>query len=110
MRSWALFGTTPGKWVAGLRVRTLRNEKPPLGDLLARNLRMYFSGLALGFPLVSLFTIVRSFHVLKANELVSWDTVSNTRVYDVGSSLARTWLAAVLVFVVYFVMTALGIE
>jgi hypothetical protein len=104
----AAFGNTPGKAIAGLRVRTLRNERPALGDLITRNLRLYFSGLAMGFPLITLFTLVKSYNTVKDNEIVSWDLQSNTRCYDTGGAVWRTWVTALLVFVFYAMIAALG--
>ena len=103
----AVFGNTPGKAIAGLRVRTLRNEKPALGDLMTRNLRLYFSGLAMGFPLITLFTLVKSYNTVKDNEIVSWDLQSNTRCYASGGAVWRTWVTALLVFVFYAAIAAL---
>jgi hypothetical protein len=104
----ALFGVTPGKWALGLRVRTVRNEKPAFGTLLGRNARLYMSGLAFALPLISLFTLVRSFQIVKRQEFVSWDIHSDTRVYDVANSLARTWVAAGAVFATYMVISMLA--
>ena len=103
-----LFGNTPGKALAGLRVRTLRSERPTLGDFITRNLRLYFSGLGMGIPLVSLFTMVKSYNTVKESGVVSWDATTDTRVYAVDDARWRTWAAAILMFVLLVGASALG--
>jgi hypothetical protein len=45
---------------------------------------------------------------VKRQEFVSWDIHSDTRVYDVANSVARTWVAAGAVFATYMVISMLA--
>lgn len=91
----AVFGTTPGKLLAGIRVETLDGR--PIGALaLRRNLRVYVNGMFLGLPLLSFFAMVRARDRLLNEDMTSWDEELGTRVVDRGSNELRTVAVAVL--------------
>ena len=54
---YRVVGNTPGKALLGLRVGTLDGKPLSLGQYLNRNFSVWVSGLALGFPLINLFTM-----------------------------------------------------
>lgn len=91
----AAFGNTPGRALAGIRVETIRHEQLSLLTAFKRNLRIYFHGLALGFPLFTLVTLSNSFKRLKTQQ-TSWDEALFTRVYATSNNTARTILVAIL--------------
>jgi uncharacterized RDD family membrane protein YckC len=68
-----LSGTSPGKWVFGTRIT--RRDGRPIGvaSALAREGHLLVSGLALGIPLVSLFTLVASRARLVGDDVAAWD-------------------------------------
>lgn len=94
----AFGGTTLGKAIVGVRVETVRHERLSFGTAVHRNALIYLKGLILGLPLFSLFGYANGFNQIKAHGRTSWDEKLFTRVYDDGSRIARTVLAAVLVF------------
>jgi len=52
-------GNTPGKALLGLRLERADGCHPGLSELAQRNARLWCSGLGLGLPLLSLFTMAR---------------------------------------------------
>lgn len=68
-----LTGTSPGKWVFGVRVT--RRDGRPIGLVagLRRELHVYVRGLGMAIPLVSLFTLVTSYTYLETNRVAAWD-------------------------------------
>ena len=68
-----LTGTSPGKWLFGVRV-TRRDGRPiGLADGLRRELAVYVKGFGLALPLVSLITLVMSYQHLTDRKVAAWD-------------------------------------
>lgn len=86
----SLFGNSLGKWLVGVKVFSSLNEPLDFSTALQRNLQVYFKGLALGIPLVSLIVYSSNYSKLNSGEQTAWDKSLDTRVYDVGSNLMRT--------------------
>lgn len=101
----ALFGQTPGKAIAGIRVETIRHERLSIAQAIERNLLIYTRGLFIGIPILSLIGPFLAFNDLKANRQAYWDRDSFTRVFSKRHNAARSALAAVLVLV-----TAIGVQ
>lgn len=92
----ALVGTTPGKAIAGIRVQTFDLERPSFQTLIARNMRIWLFGLALGIPLIALATLSHNHRKVANGDSTSWDEEAGTRVFATRSSLVRTSIVAVL--------------
>jgi hypothetical protein len=71
----ATFGSTPGKRLLGMSVRTEAGDggRLDLGQALNRSFRVWFFGLGAGIPIVSLITMVVAHERLKKNGTTSWD-------------------------------------
>ncbi len=67
------FGTTPGKWLLNIRVRTSSGEKLPFLDAFSRSLGWWISGFGLGIPLISLLTLITSYLRLTRQGAARWD-------------------------------------
>ena len=67
------FGTTIGKGILGVRVLTETLKRPTFLEYLERQISVYFYGLAIGFPLISLFTMARQSGRLKKGLRASYD-------------------------------------
>ena len=106
----AVFGNTPGKFVAGIQVRTFRGEKPSIGTLLQRNFGVWFFGLGTGFPLVALFTLVHCHGKSKRGQTQRWDEAVGTRCFDSWNSLGSTTLTAALFVTLYVGLSLFGIQ
>ncbi len=91
---YALFGNTPGKAIAGIQIRGVDGSRPSFSTYLWRNLRMYWFGLGIGFPLVSLITLSVAHSTASSGHILRWDEAAQTR--PLSSSVApwRLWLIA----------------
>jgi len=69
----ALFGTTPGKLLLSIRVRSLSGGNPDFGPALRRALHVWVTGVALGIPLVNLVTMVVAHSKLTSRGTTTWD-------------------------------------
>ncbi len=70
---FAIIGTTPGKALLGVRVRTLSGEKPGFAAYLGRQVGVYFQGFGMGIPIVILFTMGSQYNRLSRSECASYD-------------------------------------
>lgn len=98
---FGLFGTTLGKGLLGIHVKTSTAQKPSFSEYLSRQHRVYWYGLGTGFPLVSFFTYVRQYRRLKAGKTASYDeglfTVTAEKIGFLRSAVAVTVVAALVV-------------
>jgi uncharacterized RDD family membrane protein YckC len=106
--AFTVFGNTFGKWVAGIKILTLRGERLPFQEYLKRNFGVYGFGLGTGFPLVSLFTLISSYDRAKKGEIMSWDEAAGTRSFALSTNRGRLWLAAGLYIVLVMLLNAWG--
>lgn len=67
------WGTTPGKWLFRTRIVTVDGRRPTYEDALMRSFRVWWRGLAVGVPLVSLATLIIAHGKLTTNGVTSWD-------------------------------------
>lgn len=95
-----LFGSTPGKAIAGVQVSGLRGAKLKVGDAIQRNFQVWWYGLGTGFPLVSLFTLVRAHSKASRGELLKWEASTGGRSYAKGSVI-RTIVTALICIAIY---------
>lgn len=99
---FALFGTTPGKWMLGVMVRDSIGEKLAFKDALWREWDVLFRGMGLGIPLVSLITGGIAYGTLTSSGETSWDrdggfTVSHRPVSILGGTMAVVVLVGVII-------------
>lgn len=70
LSSW---GTTPGKWLLKIKVRDSAGEKLTFSSALNRSFAVWWSGLAIGFPLAQVLSFTLAYNNLKRDEVTSWD-------------------------------------
>jgi hypothetical protein len=102
--SW---GTTPGKALMRVSLRTTDGENLPFDRALARAFRVWFFGLGIGFPVITVITTLVAYNKLKKNGRTSWDAALGIDVRHEAISAAR-WAAVVIVLLVPFVLAVLG--
>lgn len=68
-----LFGTSPGKWLMGVRIMGRDGRPIGLRAGFKREMSVYVRGLGLGLPLVSLFTLISAHSRLKDDGVSHWD-------------------------------------
>jgi hypothetical protein len=113
--AWALvegpilssFGTTPGKALLGIFVRTPDSRYPRLGDAVVRSLRVWVEGLAFGIPIILLFTWNRQHRRLLAGKSTTWDADGRFKILHTPLTSRRKIVVA-LVTVALLTITILG--
>lgn len=92
----ALFGTTLGKAIAGIRIEPEQGKRISVGAALRRNAELYVKGLALGIPLICLYTYTQGYNVVSDRKRPSWDERNAVRVVSRGSNTFRVALLGVV--------------
>lgn len=75
-----LTGTSPGKWLFGVRVLDAGGAPIGVGRALSREVAVWFRGLGLAIPIVTLVTCIVAFNHLKACRSTTWDEARDLRV------------------------------
>ncbi|HPR44615.1 RDD family protein [Ottowia sp.] len=102
----ALFGTTLGKALLGVKVTTIGAQSPTAAQYLQRQLGVYWYGLGTGFPFVSLFTMARQHGRIKAGRQAGYDEGKfNVKAPKLG--VLRALSAIVVVLGLFFVNAAI---
>jgi uncharacterized RDD family membrane protein YckC len=107
---YRLIGNTPGKALLGLKVKTFDNRALSYSQYLGRNFEMWLSGLALGIPLINLFTMGYQSSRLGKGQQASYDQNTGYRVHakPIGSvRKAGFGFAFVGIFLVIAVLHAM---
>ena len=66
-------GTSPGKYLFGLKLRTINGELLGLTNGVRRDMRVYVQGLAFGIPIVLYMTAFWSKGILEKEGVTPWD-------------------------------------
>lgn len=105
------FGTTLGKAIFGIRIRTIRGQRLSISDAIARDMSVYFRGLGLGIPIVSLVTMISAYSKLKKNQQMSWDEGLFTVYYrkSSGKQIALTMLGIILYIILLGIIKSLSV-
>lgn len=82
LEAWMLSkrGSTPGKMLLRIQVRALPGGLPSFRQALLRSFWMYVKGLALAFPIISLFFMAWWKIRLMQSGTTAWDETAETRV------------------------------
>jgi uncharacterized RDD family membrane protein YckC len=67
------FQTTPGKWLLRTRIALASGERITYPKALARSLKVWIRGWAIGIPLLSLAALIMSSVSIARNGITSWD-------------------------------------
>lgn len=68
-----LFGTTPGKWITGVKITDLKGEKLSWGAAYLRSFRILRFGLGFMIPFYNIFRLIRSFGDCRLGRILPWD-------------------------------------
>lgn len=101
----SIFGTTIGKWVFSIKVIDIKGKKLKPNISLKRNFLMYYKGLGLGIPIISLITMLFSFNQLNEEPVgrTSWDINCNTLVIVGDKNIFKIIIAGIsFCFYIYF--------
>lgn len=97
---YQIFGNTPGKAMLGLKVEQLDSSPLSFGQYLGRNFSMWVSGLALGFPLFSFFTMLHQATRLGMGKQASYDERGGYRVHAKPIGWGRIFV--LFVFAIFY--------
>lgn len=103
---FAVFGSTPGKALLRVHVRTALGTRPTLAQYLNRQIRIYWFALGIGLPLISLFTMARQHSRLKAGEPTRYDQASFL-VQATKLGITRSIVASLVVAILFFLIATL---
>ncbi len=68
-----LFGTTPGKFVVGIYLKTPEGKNMPFMNALRREWAVFRYGMGLGIPIYSLIRLYKSYQIHTAGRELEWD-------------------------------------
>lgn len=69
----SILGSTFGKWLLKIKLRTNDNLKLTFLIAFQRSFMVWFKGLAIGIPFISLFTLISAHSDLTTQGITSWD-------------------------------------
>lgn len=69
----SFFGTTPGKWLMGIRIDHYSGDKMPFRAALARSFGVFVQGQGLGIPVYELICMWKSYKKCKEGAEQEWD-------------------------------------
>jgi uncharacterized RDD family membrane protein YckC len=68
----AMWATTPGKWLMGIRVKK-RGKRLTFLEALRRASSAWFRGLGMGIPILNFFCLAVAYQRFKLFQITSWD-------------------------------------
>lgn len=104
----AMFGTTPAKWLFGIRVVHANGEAFSFSEALKRSFLVCVQGVGLGIPIVALLTHLFAYRRLTGTGTTLWDTSTNAVVTHREWGVLRALLCVAVVFAVLALMVALN--
>lgn len=102
-----LFGTTPGKALLRIRFILTSGTSLTFSQSLSRSLKVWWRGMAIGFPIIFLFTANNAYKKLKANQPLSWDAETGIIVMHDKIGAPRI-IAVVVIMTLYMGLIVLG--
>ncbi|MCB1109931.1 MAG: RDD family protein [Chlamydiia bacterium] len=93
-------GTTPGKWLLRVSVRSENHQKLSFSAALSRSFSVWWLGMGAGLPIISLITMIVAAVKLNSSGMTSWDRRGELRVFHNKVGLTRT-LIVILYFLCY---------
>ena len=91
-----LAGNSIGKAILGVKILPNGDQRFSVGPAIKRNMEVWVKGLAIGLPIVNLFTMSAAYKKLNSGEKLNWDKDSNVRVVRIGSEPWRYVVFSVL--------------
>lgn len=94
-----LFGTTPGKWILGIRVTDGEERRLSFGAALERTWTVIWEGQAMNIPVISWYFLYKNYRSCEAGDPLSWEWDSEVSYRD--DKMWR-WLVFFLVDILHF--------
>ncbi|MFZ7311698.1 RDD family protein [Comamonas jiangduensis] len=104
----SLFGTTPAKWLFGIRVAHPGGNLLSFAAALNRSFLVFVQGVGFGIPFVALFTQLFAYRRLTKTGTTLWDTSTTAVVIHKKWGMFRALACTAAVFFVLILMSALN--
>lgn len=104
----SLFGTTPAKWLFGIRVAHPGGNLLSFAAALNRSFLVFVQGVGFGIPFVALFTQLFAYRRLTKTGTTLWDTSTTAVVLHKKWGVFRALACTAAVFFVLILMSALN--
>lgn len=104
----SLFGTTPAKWLFGIRVAHPGGNLLSFAAALNRSFLVFVQGVGFGIPFVALFTQLFAYRRLTKTGTTLWDTSTTAVVLHKKWGVFRALACTAAVFAVLILMSALN--
>ena len=104
----SLFGTTPAKWLFGIRVAHPGGNLLSFAAALNRSFLVFVQGVGFGIPFVALFTQLFAYRRLTKTGTTLWDTSTTAVVLHKKWGVFRALACTAAVFVVLILISALN--
>jgi len=104
----ARFGTTPGKWLFGIRIAGAGGRRLTFSQAQRRAGRVWLRGMGCGIPLVTLFTHLAAYDKLKKKGVTPWDEDGGFTVSHADLGGGRLFGAGAVCVILFSIMVALG--
>ena len=104
----SLFGTTPAKWLFGIRVAHPGGNLLYFAAALNRSFLVFVQGVGFGIPFVALFTQLFAYRRLTKTGTTLWDTSTTAVVIHKKWGMFRALACTAAVFFVLILMSALN--
>jgi len=106
----SLCGTTFGKWLLGVKIRDNKNKKLTFLVALKRSFLVWFKGFGIGFPIISLFTLVSAHSDLTNKNITTWDKDCHLTVVHQKLGVARTAFATLIIGLFIIICIGIGLD
>jgi len=104
----SLFGTTPAKWLFGIRVAHPAGDLLSFSEALNRSFLVFVQGVGIGIPFIALFTQLFAYRRLTKTGTTLWDTSANAVVIHKKWGVLRALICTAAVFCVLILISALN--
>lgn len=102
------FGTTPAKWLFGIRVAHSGGNLLSFAEAMNRSFLVFVQGVGFGIPFVALFTQLFAYRRLTKTGTTLWDTSANAVVHHKRWGVFRALVCTAAVFAVLILISALN--
>jgi hypothetical protein len=89
-------GTTPGKWILGIKLQQGRIHRLNYLIALRRSFHVWFRGLGMGIPFINVICMLVAFQRLKAFRITTWDRDEHIHVFYRKAGKWRIVLAIII--------------
>lgn len=100
-----LLGTTPGKWILGLRVTGEDGKHLTLAQARSRTWKVWFRGMGLGIPIYNLVRYWKSYRACEDGEMLDWEEDSTLTLRDEKRWRTVVWIGVACVLIGSTVLT-----